>query len=599
VITLKTLKWGNAFSYGPNNEIDFSDSALVQLLGKNGHGKSSIALILEECLYNKNSKGIKKSDIINRYVKDKSYWIELDFERNGIVYKIKTTRGSTQTVKLYEEGTDISSHTSTTTYKQIEELMGMDHKTFSQIVYQSSVSSLEFLTATDTARKKFLIDLLNQGVYTEACDVFKEVASGVSKEVDKLSAKKETICDWLEKFSSTEMIELELEEPLPPPDSIKARVLELETELTNLLVINKKRTNNNVYKQQLDSVVLDSTDYSAYTQEDLTALEIQYAEASKIVKEGATFQSKLKSLKPTCPTCNQAVDNSDTIDMCNAQALKSADASKVMVSVAVQVADLKAKLTAKKAAEAAAIQWEKYHTLYDPKLPTELLVEADIRSDTKSLKDSIANIEKSIADTIKKNNAAAAHNAKIKVLREQEATMRSDLDVINAELVEKVDRLTTLQVLVKTFSTTGLVAYKIECLVKDLEVVTNEYLADLYAGRFSLSFQISSSDKLNVVINDNGRNVDILALSSGERARVNVATLLGIRKLMQSLSNSRINLLILDETVETLDAEGKEKLVEILLAEENLNTVLVSHGFSHPLIEKISVIKENNISRIE
>ena len=68
---------------------------------------------------------------------------------------------------------------------------------------------------------------------------------------------------------------------------------------------------------------------------------------------------------------------------------------------------------------------------------------------------------------------------------------------------------------------------------------------------------------------------------------------------MQSLSNSRINLLILDETVETLDAEGKEKLVEVLLAEENLNTILVSHGFSHPLIEKVSVIKENNISRIE
>jgi DNA repair exonuclease SbcCD ATPase subunit len=132
-----------------------------------------------------------------------------------------------------------------------------------------------------------------------------------------------------------------------------------------------------------------------------------------------------------------------------------------------------------------------------------------------------------------------------------------------------------------------------------LEKLTNEYLAELYAGRFALSFQISNSDKLNVVINDNGRDVDILALSSGERARVNVATLLGIRKLMQSLSNSRINLLILDETIETLDAEGKEKLIEILLAEENLNTVLVSHGFSHPLIEKISVIKENNISRIE
>ena len=44
---------------------------------------------------------------------------------------------------------------------------------------------------------------------------------------------------------------------------------------------------------------------------------------------------------------------------------------------------------------------------------------------------------------------------------------------------------------------------------------------------------------------------------------------------------------------------GKEKLVEVLLQEEHLNTFLVSHGFSHPLLEKINVIKRNNISQIE
>lgn len=599
MITLKTLKWDNAFSYGSNNSIDLSSASLVQLLGKNGHGKSSIALILEEVLYNKNSKGIKKSDIINRYSKDKSYSVALDFEKDQINYTIKTTRGSTQTVKLYEEGVDISSHTSTGTYKQIEELMGMDHKTFSQIVYQSSVSSLEFLTATDTARKKFLIDLLNQGVYTKAGEVFKEVASATSKEVDKLAAKKETIINWIEKFNSTDMVELEVEEPLPQPESLRARAIEIEGELTNLISINKKRSNNNLYKEQLNELVLDNTDYSAYSQSDLTALEIEYAAASKIVKEGLTFQSKLKGLSSTCPTCKQAVDNSSIVEMCNTKVRESADAETTMVSSAVAIKELKSKLAAKAAAEAVASQWEKYSTLYDPKLSKELLVAEDLEADLTAVRDMIAGIEKSIAQTLKKNILATAHNTKIKVLKEQEAQMRADLDVVNAELIEKVEKLTTLQVLVKTFSTTGLVAYKIECLVKDLEVVTNEYLADLYAGRFSLSFKISSSDKLNVVINDNGRDVDILALSSGERARVNVATLLGIRKLMQSLSNSRINLLILDETVETLDAEGKEKLVEILLAEDNLNTILVSHGFSHPLIEKISVIKENNVSRIE
>ena len=182
---------------------------------------------------------------------------------------------------------------------------------------------------------------------------------------------------------------------------------------------------------------------------------------------------------------------------------------------------------------------------------------------------------------------------------DQKESMSAELKEYNASLAIASKELLDLQILVKAFGTTGLVAYKIECLVKDLEELTNKYLLGLSDGRFQLTFKISSTDKLNVIITDNGNDVDILALSNGERARVNVATLLAIRKLMQSLSNSRTNLLILDETIENLDVSGKERLIEILLQEENLNTYLISHGFSHPLLEKINVIKENNISRIE
>ncbi len=133
MITIKTLAWSNAFSYGLDNKIDFVAAPLTQLVGKNGHGKSSIALVLEEVLFNKNSKGIKKADILNRYVKDKHYSIELVFDRDGTEYKIETRRGTSQTVKLYRDGVDISAHTATATYKIVEDVIGIDHKTFSQL----------------------------------------------------------------------------------------------------------------------------------------------------------------------------------------------------------------------------------------------------------------------------------------------------------------------------------------------------------------------------------------------------------------------------------------------------------------------------------
>ena len=68
MVTLETLRWDNCFSYGESNEIDLSKNILTQIVGENGSGKSSIPLILEEVLFGKNSKRIKKADIANRYI---------------------------------------------------------------------------------------------------------------------------------------------------------------------------------------------------------------------------------------------------------------------------------------------------------------------------------------------------------------------------------------------------------------------------------------------------------------------------------------------------------------------------------------------------
>ena len=67
---------------------------------------------------------------------------------------------------------------------------------------------------------------------------------------------------------------------------------------------------------------------------------------------------------------------------------------------------------------------------------------------------------------------------------------------------------------------------------------------------------------------------------------------------MSSISKSRINILFLDEVINVLDEAGREKLVEVLL-QENLNTYVVSHGWTHPLLEKIEVVKHNNVSALE
>lgn len=600
MITFKQLRWGNAFSYGLDNIIQLDNSPLTQIVGKNGHGKSSIALVIEEVLYNQNSKKIKKADVLNRYTKDKNYTIELDFDKDGVAYEVKTSRTATaSTVKLLREGTDISSHTATGTYKTIEQVLGYDHKTFSQIVYQSSVSSLEFLTATDTARKKFLIELLNLGVYTRAADVFKTLATDASKLVDTTQAKITTVRSWLTKYEKEDLTLKELEAELDSPVSITAEITLKTNELVNIDATNKKIANNNKYKELMSAIIVGAAPAAAPLVTYVTDLKVQLAGFQKELKDGKTLAAKCDGPTSTCATCTQLIDNSTMYNM-----VKQFELSKLILEDNINklTKEIKDAETSAKAYEAYSdkiLEVEKYSALIDPKLQAHLLDKAELTSDIAVLQASVDAINTAITKTRAKNKLITEHNSKAKVISDQMQDMQDELAELSATLVKYTIDLVNLQVLVKAFSTTGLVAYKIECLVKDLESITNEYLSELADGRFQLSFKIAASDKLNVVITDNGRDVDIIALSSGERARVNVATLLAIRKLMQSLSNSRTNLLILDETVENLDAEGKERLIEILLKEENLNTFLISHGFSHPLLEKLSVIKDKNMSRIE
>ena len=196
MIILQKLKWDNCFSYGAGNEIDLSESTLTQLVGTNGVGKSSIPLILEEVLFNKNSKNVKKADIANRYVNN-GYNISLSFTVDSSEYVISVNRKSALKCKLTKDGEDISSHTASNTYKTLGDILGIDFKTFSQLVYQNTNASLQFLTATDTNRKKFLIDLLKLDDYVAYFETFKEAVRVASTTITSEQAKIATIQKWL------------------------------------------------------------------------------------------------------------------------------------------------------------------------------------------------------------------------------------------------------------------------------------------------------------------------------------------------------------------------------------------------------------------
>lgn len=597
MITLQTLKWDNCFSYGSGNELQLNDNTVTQILGTNGMGKSSIPLIIEEALYNKNSKGIKKADIPNRYVND-GYNIYLSFTKDEDRYEITVNRKTSIKVKLEKNGNDVSSHTATNTYKTVQEVLGVDFKTFSQLVYQNTNASLQFLTATDANRKKFLIDLLHLEQYVELFEVFKGASKDVSNASSTIAGKLATVEKWLKdnKLSDTFILPM-LDLQIDTSEDEKA-LSSLMVEIENISEKNKKINTNNQYKRLLDQIDMLAIRNSKVTQyESYDDLQSELGSLQAVATGAQRTLKKLEQLKEVCPTCKQPIDVSAEKAMIAGEKAKLVSAQEKIDEIKPRIIQIKANNAELERNEKASRDLEDLLRSFDRSLPTSVLDKEQLEDQLQSVQNRLRYAKKKLAENAAENERRTKLNTRIQVIQEQTAEFVEQQEEYDGKLAGNQKLESELDVLKKSFSTNGLLAYKIENLVGELEELANEYLAELSDGRFTLEFVVSN-DKLNVEITDNGNVVDILALSSGELARVNTATLIAIRKLMSSISKSKINILFLDEVTNVLDDQGREKLVEVLLRED-MNTYIVSHGWSHPLLEKIEVVKAGNISTLE
>jgi DNA repair exonuclease SbcCD ATPase subunit len=597
MITLKQLQWNNCFSYGSNNELLLDENTVTQIIGTNGTGKSSIPLIIEEALYNKNSKGIKKADIPNRYQGD-GYNIKLTFTKDTDSYTVSIDRKTTVKVKLEKNGEDISSHTATNTYKTIQEIIGVDFKTFSQLVYQSTNASLQFLTATDTNRNKFLIDLLHLEGYVELFDVFKEESRKLTVEISGAQAAVDTVQKWLsdKKLSDSNILPM-LDLRINTEEEEK-EFRHLTKEIENILERNKKISKNNQLIELLGQIDLQDIQNPSVTErKSYDALQEEVGNFTQIAAGSKRLLTKLNQLGDTCPTCEQSVDSEFVDDLKKEETDNISVSEREIGNIEAEIKSIKRDNNEFTRLQTLEADWKEIYRSVDRNLPTSLLDKNELELRLESVRAELLQRKEQLESTAKENEKRTKHNTRIQVIQEQTDSFLKQSEELQEVLEKQQGLASNLDVLKKAFSTNGLLAYKIENLVKELEEMANTYLAELSDGRFTLEFVVSN-DKLNVQVTDDGKIVDILALSSGELARVNTATLIAIRKLMSSISKSKLNILFLDEVIAVLDDTGREKLVEVLI-EEDLNTYIVSHGWTHPLLDKIEVVKEENISRLE
>ena len=86
----KKFEFGNMFSYGKENVVDFTNmKSVMGLFASNASGKSSVMSALSFCLFDKCDRAFKASHVLN--TQTESFYCNLNFEISGIDYFIERT----------------------------------------------------------------------------------------------------------------------------------------------------------------------------------------------------------------------------------------------------------------------------------------------------------------------------------------------------------------------------------------------------------------------------------------------------------------------------------------------------------------------------
>lgn len=128
-----------------------------------------------------------------------------------------------------------------------------------------------------------------------------------------------------------------------------------------------------------------------------------------------------------------------------------------------------------------------------------------------------------------------------------------------------------LSVIAEAYGRDGIPALLIDRAVPEIEIEANAILRRLTSGRFSLELRSQRAKKagglretLDVVVGDEVSERALEALSGGERQCVDLALRIALARMLAHRAGRPLELLVIDEGFTALDAEHRQRTIEIL-----------------------------------
>jgi DNA repair exonuclease SbcCD ATPase subunit len=582
MIKIQNLTVKNFMSVGNQTQaVDFGRQQLTLVLGenldqggddsgsRNGTGKTTIVNALSFALFGTALTSIKKDNLINK-INGKNMLVTLTFEKDGNKYKIERGRKPT-VMKFYvndqEKSTsdsDDSQGDMRETQKDLDELLGMSHDMFQQIVALNTYTA-PFLSLKANEQREIIEQLLGITLLSEKAEFLKDQIRITKDQIVQDTADIEAAKKSNDKIQqSITGLETRQSAWYTQQKSDCAKIAQSIAELQSV----------DIEKELDQHAKLKLYDEQAATIKSLNkeraTLETAVIQADKQVTKYTKDVEQLKN--KTCPSCEQELHTHKHEEMTASAEKNLADAVTYLQSVS-----------------------DSYATVVQ-----ELESIGDINGRPKTYYETLE-------EALKHQNNLASLESALGVRQQEIDPYQEQIDELKHTAIQQIswdniNALTTLkdhqEFLLKLLTNKDSFIRK-KIIDQNLAYLNNRLT--YYLDKMGLPHQVSFLNDLNVEITQLGQDLDFDNLSRGERNRLILGLSWAFRDVWESLYQN-INLLFIDELIDNgLDANGVENALGVLkkmARERNKNIYLISH--KDELIGRVNnvlkVVKENGFT---
>ena len=549
---INSIEFKNFASYGNSiQRIEFGNEAQLYLtLGKNGHGKTTIANSIIYALYGK-VEGVKLADLPNRI--NKELWVKINITCKDMLVEIE--RGLMPgRFKVMVNGVEFDKAGKRSVQEYLEEeIFGIPYHVFKNIIILSINDFKSFLTMNSGDKKQIIDKMFGFSVLNDMFREVKEERKQIKMEVDSYNSELNQI---MESISSVRLKLNNLLEDAHNKDKVKIEQLKknLLTHGENIQKLNEAK--ENIHKKLEQSVGFSN--------------EMENSQKD-ILRDNRYIEDKIELYKKgKCPTCETPLTSTEHLN---------------------RLADWKVE---KETNEDKIVKLKKIIEEAEEQISSLKTKKKQVETRSTSIKYSIKEIKEELIKIKEATNNSSQFKHLKQIIKDFEKTEKQKSK--KKEKVEKEDAFMTI--LEEVLGEDGVKNLAVKTILPGL----NANIA-MMVQTMHLPFHIKFDEKFNCIVNHLGEEINPLTLSTGERKKADFIVIIAIIKILK-LRFPQLNLMFLDELLSSVDQDGVYNILKILnevIKENGLNTFVINHTeLPHEIFDqKIQIYRKNGFSKFE